>query len=307
MVARDLLGNTPFFLGLSDEPIPGYVIFDFTPETAGNLTEASLNDFSFRAELDWRPTDTTLIYGSISQGTKAPGFNFAIDGTGILGASQIEQIPFDEESLTAYELGMKTELFDGKATFNGALFYYDYEDFQAFSFDQLTNVVTNKDAEVRGIEAELLARPIDGLDIRLGATWLDTEVKDIVAASFFTGEEVVRDREMVAAPDVEVTGLIRYSWPVASGRLSVQSDFRLVGDQFFDINNNPTTHEDSYFVAGASVGYEMADGRYTIVAWVKNLTDEEYRTYAIPVTSLGFTQNMIGQPRWWGVTFRANW
>ena len=51
----------------------------------------------------------------------------------------------------------------------------------------------------------------------------------------------------------------------------------------------------------------MADGRYTIVAWVKNFTDKAYRTYAIPVTSLGFTQNMIGQPRWFGVTFRANW
>jgi iron complex outermembrane recepter protein len=307
MVARDLLGNTPLFLGLSDVPIPGFTVFEFTPESAGDLTEASLDDFNFRAELDWRPTDTTLIYGSIAQGTKAPGFNFAIDGTGILGSSQIEQIPFDEEVLTSYELGLKSEIFGGKAIFNSAVFYYDYEDFQAFSFDQLTNVVTNKDAEVQGVEVELITRPIDGLDIRLGATWLDTEVKDIVAASFFTGEEVVRDREMVAAPDVEVTGMIRYSWNAGPGRIALQSDFRFVGDQFFDINNNPTTAEDSYLVANASVGYEMADGRYSVVAWAKNFTDEEYRTYAIPVTSLGFTQNMIGQPRWYGVTFRANW
>lgn len=307
MVARDLLGNTPLILGLSDEPIPGYVVFDFTPESAGNLTKASLNDFNFRGELDWRPTDTAMIYGSISQGTKAPGFNFAIDGTGILGSSQIEQIPFDEETLTAYELGLKSELFNGKATFNSAVFYYDYKGFQAFSFDQLTSVVTNKDAEVKGVEAELVVRPLDGLDIRLGATWLDTEVKDIVAASVFTGEQVVRNREMVAAPEFEITGMIRYSWPVASGQLSVQSDFRMVGDQFFDINNNPATHESSYFVPNASLEYEMADSRYSITAWVKNFTDEEYRTYAIPVTSLGFTQNMIGQPRWWGLTFRANW
>ena len=307
MVARDLLGNTPLFLGLSDVPIPGFTVFEFTPETAGKLTEASLDDFNFRAELDWRPTDTALVYGSIAQGTKAPGFNFAIDGTGILGSSQIEQIPFDEEVLTSYELGLKSEIFGGKAIFNGAVFYYEYEDFQAFSFDQLTNVVTNKDAEVKGVEAELIARPIDGMDIRLGATWLDTEVKDIVAASFFTGEEVVRDREMVAAPDMEVTGMIRYSWNAGPGRIALQSDFRFVGDQFFDINNNPITAEDSYSVANASVGYERADGRYSIVAWVKNFTDEEYRTYAIPVTSLGFTQNMIGQPRWYGVTFRATW
>jgi iron complex outermembrane receptor protein len=112
---------------------------------------------------------------------------------------------------------------------------------------------------------------------------------------------------MVAAPDFEVMGMIRYSWPVGPGLLALQSDFRWVRAQYFDINNNPSTAEDSYLVPNASVSYEMADGRYTIIGWVKNFTDEEYRTYAIPVTSLGFTQNMIGLPRWFGVTFRMNW
>ena len=49
------------------------------------------------------------------------------------------------------------------------------------------------------------------------------------------------------------------------------------------------------------------DGRYELIGWVNNLTDEDYRTYVIPVTSLGFTQNMIAPPRWYGVTLRINW
>lgn len=307
LLATDDLGNTPLFLGLSMVPIPGFVVFDFTNATVGNLTEAEMDDFNFRVELDWRAADNVLAYGSIAQGTKAPGFNFAIDGTGILGSSTPAQIPFDEEQLTAFELGVKTELFDNTTNLNAAVFYYDYEDFQAFSFEGLTSVVSNKDAEVIGIEAELQSRPIEALDIRLGFSWLDTEVEGITSASFFTGTTVSRDREMVLAPEFEVNGLARYSWTIGPGELSLQGDLRFVGDQFFDIANNPIAAEDSYVVANASIGYRSSDGRYELVGFVNNFTDEEYRTYAIPVTSLGFTQNMIGRPRWFGATFRVNW
>jgi iron complex outermembrane receptor protein len=100
---------------------------------------------------------------------------------------------------------------------------------------------------------------------------------------------------------------VRYTWPTDIGDLYVQGDFSVTGDQYFDIANNPITDEDSYALYNASVGWAADDGRYQLVAWIKNLSDEEYRTYAIPVTSLGFTQNMYGKPRWYGVTFTMNW
>ena len=307
MVARDLLGNTPVFLGISPDPIPGFPVFVFTEETAGDLTKHDVDDFNYRLALEWRVTESALLYASTARGTKAPGFNFAIDGTGILGNSTIEQIPFDEETLTAYEVGLKTELFNGTTRFNSAAFYYDYDDFQAFSFEGITNVVSNKPAKITGLEVEISTRPTENLELTLGAAWLDGEVDDIVSSSFFTGETVSRTREMVLAPSYELNGVARYTWPTNLGNISLQGDFSWVDDQFFDIANNPITHEDDYAVFNASLGFATSDGRYEIEGWVKNLTDEEYRTYAIPVTSLGFTQNMYGKPRWYGVTFTMNW
>jgi iron complex outermembrane receptor protein len=102
-----------------------------------------------------------------------------------------------------------------------------------------------------------------------------------------------------------VSGIARYTWPTSIGRFSIQGDFSWTDDQFFDIANNPITHEDAYAVYNASVGYATTDGRYEVTAWIKNIADEEYRTYAIPVTSLGFAQNMYGKPRWYGVTLSA--
>jgi iron complex outermembrane receptor protein len=305
MVARDLLGNTPVFLGISPVPIPGYPVFVFNEETAGNLTEHDIDDFNYRVSLEWRATDDVLAYVSTARGTKAPGFNFAIDGTGILGSSTIEQIPFDEETLTSYEIGLKTELFGGTTRFNAAAFYYDYEDYQAFSFEGITNVVSNKPAEIKGLELEIQSRPIENLQLTLAASWLDAEVEGIVSSSFFTGDTVTRTRDMVLAPGSEVSGIARYTWPTSIGRFSIQGDFSWTDDQFFDIANNPITHEDAYAVYNASVGYATTDERYEVTAWIKNIADEEYRTYAIPVTSLGFSQNMYGKPRWYGVTLSA--
>jgi iron complex outermembrane receptor protein len=305
MVARDLLGNTPVFLGISPDPIPGYPVFVFNEETAGGLTEHDIDDFNYRVSLEWRATDEVLAYLSTARGTKAPGFNFAIDGTGILGNSTVEQIPFDEETLTSYEIGLKTELFGGTTRFNAAAFYYDYEDYQAFSFEGITNVVSNKPAEIKGLELEFQSRPIENLQLTLAASWLDAEVEGIVSSSFFTGDTVTRTRDMVLAPGSEVSGIARYTWPSSIGRFSIQGDFSWTDEQFFDIANNPITHEDAYAVYNASVGYATSDERYEVTAWIKNIADEEYRTYAIPVTSLGFSQNMYGKPRWYGVTLSA--
>ena len=64
MVARDLLGNTPVFLGISPDPIPGFPVFVFTKETAGDLSEHDIDGFDYRLALEWRASDSTLLYAS---------------------------------------------------------------------------------------------------------------------------------------------------------------------------------------------------------------------------------------------------
>ncbi|MBI1732781.1 MAG: TonB-dependent receptor [Gammaproteobacteria bacterium] len=307
MIARDDLGNTPFFLGLTPAPVPGFVIFDFTEATVGDLTKQDGDNVSFRFELDWRPVDDWLVYGSVARGVKGFGFNFAIDGTGILGSSTAAQIPFDEEKLMAYELGFKSTLLDGRARLNTSLYYYDYSDFQAFSFEVLTNVVSNKDAEVMGFEAELITNPWEGWEFSFGLNVQDAEVKDVTSANFFTGDPVTRDRDMVLTPDFTFNGLGRYGWAMFGGSMALQLDFRIVGDQYFDIANNPITKEDTYVVGNGRLSWTDASDTWQVALWVKNIGDNGYRTYAIPVTSLGFMQQMIGQPRWVGGTVSYRW
>lgn len=272
-------------------------VFDFTKATVGGLTKHDTDNVSFRAELDWRPSDDWLWYGSIARGIKGAGFNIDIG----IDPRTPADIPFNEEKLLAYELGFKSTLLDGSTRFNAAVFYYDYEDYQAFSFEGLSNVVSNKDATIYGLDAELVSNPAEGWEISLGLSLLDTEVENIN-----TGVSII-DREIPLSPDVTFNGLARYEWSAMNGTMGIQLDVQHVGDQFFDILNTTIATEDAYTLTNLRATYTTGSERSQFSLWVKNIGDEEYRTYAIPVPGLGFNQSMVGRPRWIGASFTRSW
>lgn len=271
--------------------------FEFSQATAGDLTKHDDGYISYRLELNWTPNEDILWFGSISRGVKGAGFNIDIG----IDPRTVEDIPFDEEKLLAYEVGFKSTLFDGNTRFNASIFYYDYQDYQAFSFEGLSNVVSNKDATIYGLDAELVTNPWEGWEFNFGLSLLDTEVEDIN-----TGVSVI-DREMTMAPNITFNALARYEWSVMGGMMSIQGDLQHVGEQTFDILNTTLGAEDAYTVGNLRATYVTASGQASFSLWVKNVTDEEYRIYAIQVPGLGFSQSMIGLPRWAGVTASYNW
>ena len=141
---------------------------------------------SFNARLNWTPNDDLLVYGGVSRGHKAGTFNLGFTAR----AGNIPGIPVKSEQLTSYEGGFKADFMDGATRLNGAVFYYDYEDSQAFQFDgiTLTSQAFNSDADVLGMELELAATPMDGLDLFATLTYLDATLKDVV----FSGSVIYR-------------------------------------------------------------------------------------------------------------------
>lgn len=271
--------------------------FEFSKATAGDLTKHDEDYVSYRLELNYRPNADLLWFASAASGVKGPGFNIDIG----IDPRTVEEIPFDEENLLAYEIGFKATFLDGAVRFNSSVFYYDYEDYQAFSFEGLSNVVSNKDATIYGLDAEVIASPWEGWDFNLGLSILDTEVEDIN-----TGVSVI-DRELALSPDTTFNALARYEWSALGGTMSAQGDLQYVDEQFFDITNTTLGTEDSYTIGNLRATYVTGSGQSSVSVWVKNVTDEEYRIYAIQVPGLGFSQSMVGQPRWAGVTLSHSW
>ncbi len=287
---------------------PGGPAFGF-PLITGNPNDAEIDEdlIAAKLSLEWTPTDDLLWYVSYNRGIKAGGFNAPIDATDFYaGLRAPSEMKFDEEILNAYETGFKWTFADGLARLNGAAYYYDYQDYQAFALDSLTTVVFNTDAESIGLELELQASPMDGLDIMLGVAVIDNNVEDAFTRP--DGRDI--DRDAVLTPDLNFNGMVRYEWPMAGGYLAAQFDFNYMGDHFFQLKNSPVGEEDAYMISNASLTYTTESRRWSITAYVNNLTDEDHRLMvfdlaADPATGgWGMYENFAGPPRWWGISAR---
>lgn len=277
--------------GLVQGPVqPSPTVTDLSPLSLDRTDD----DFTGKLQLDFQANDDLLIYGGINRGMKAGGFLGSIDG----GAT-LPELSFDQEILTSFEAGIKSTLADGRLRLNAAAFVYDYEDYQAFVFQGITSVIVNQDAEVTGAEVELIAQPGEGWDIALGLSVMDATVEDVDI-----GGGVIRDQQMVLAPDFTGNLLIRKAWDFGQGSLAAQLDGFYSDKQQFNTINSEAAANESYTVWNARVTYQAAEN-WEVYGFIDNLTDEEYWTYGFDLALFfGSAIQAIGQPRWAGAGFR---
>jgi len=202
--------------------------------------------------------------------------------------------------LHAYELGAKLTFPEAALQVNAATFYYDYDDYQALSFQNLGQFFVNRPGDIMGAELEVRANPVAGLDIVAGVSLLDTEVKDVQRGVLVS---TVKDREMGEAPDMTWNLVVRYEHQIPSGYLSYQVDGNYVDERYADILNQTAATLDSYTVWGANLTYTSSSEAFFARLWAKNLTDEEVATYRIEITDiLNYGQDNFMEPRTYGLT-----
>ncbi|RRQ95510.1 TonB-dependent receptor, partial [Enterococcus faecalis] len=134
------------------------------------------DNVSWRLGANYKFDSGTLVYVSASQGYKAGVFGNAA------ATAQSQFQPAKQERLRAYEFGFKAPLLNRRAQFNAAAFYYDYANKQVRAktsdpvFGLLENILNVPKSKVLGVEAELQLYPVDGLNISLSGSYLDSKV-----------------------------------------------------------------------------------------------------------------------------------
>ena len=289
------------FCGSPDDPV-GFV----TPVPASN----SWDNTSFKASLEYSLADDKLIYGLISQGYKTGGFQ--PEAANPLDAT----VPFDEETVTNYELGFKGD-FGDRFRLNATAFFADYEDLQLFLFENsptgdFTQVVRNAaNAEISGLEGEFIWQPTDQLRFSGSFAFIDSELVDAF---------LDRDEDPNTPPDdfsgtrpdntPEWTGtfVASYDIPLQSGAvISLRGDWRGSSDVFDDIGENPDRRHFSYNLFGARATYYSAEGNWSLALWGRNLGEEDYTVNVGPAQpNLNQLNFMYGMPRMYGATFTYN-
>lgn len=280
----------------------------------------SASDVSGKLALDWTPNDNTLVYASVSKGFKSGGF----DGSVVLNIDST--LPYKEETVWAYEIGFKSTSSDNKFQLNGAAFYYDYDDMQVSKVVQtglgFDSVRSNADkTRIYGAELEMWWKPSAGLDIKAGASYINSEITlwtdDLSSCGTLPGggvdptcpilvEKLDREgNEVPDAPNLTFNGLVRYQWGLSNGMgLISLVDFNYTDKMFKDVSNELVT--DSYLLVNARLTLKSSEDTWSASLWVKNIGNKHYIDHLFsPAADVRW--NWYGMPRTYGINVKYHW
>ncbi len=264
-------------------PVPGFYQPLFTTKDSATL-------WMGKAQINYKPNDDLLLYAGVSRGVKAGSFNSV--------PLPESEIPYKPEELIAYEAGLKSTLFDGRARFNGSLFYYDYTNYQATRWVEIANVIINADAEFWGGEAEFAASLTDDLETMLNVGYQKNKVKDVPVGG------VLKNVETTYAPNWTVSAMFRYTVPqqIAGGSTALQVDGEWHSKSWGNLNNFDADRIDDYTVVNGRVSWESEDRKFALAVFAKNIFQKTYEIIRYD-TSILFGGNLSakGKPRWIGV------
>jgi len=278
------------FEGSAGGPLAGF--------GSGITGEADTDNITWTTKVDYSLTDDILIYASYSTGFKSPGFS--PDCFSPVACF----LAVEEEELDSIEGGIRTQFWDGRATFNATYFYNDYQNLQisgTLPSGGFTRINAGE-ARIQGVEVEGRIEPVDGLTIYGNASWLDGEYQSLnfAQAGLLSGsttttpglacgaigpapgttafEQAIIDcalgLDLKNAP--EFKGLIGFNYdvPVGNGDVFFGGDAAYEQDTFGLVANVPGTQQEPGLRLDARIGYRT--DRWRVTVWGKNLTDREY-------------------------------
>ena len=279
----------------------GVLIANLIPGSTTDLNATAnrgftTNNVSPKIGLDFKPSADTLLYATYSRGYRGGSFN-----------AQAYFLPEElsttkSETVTDYEIGSKTTLFDHRLELDSAAFYYDYQNQQFIDVDPNTGaqpLVNLPKSRIFGAELEIAARPVRNVRVTGGIALLNTKVQE----GTLDGQSIVGN-SIVNAP--KYSGTLAVDWDVIQanwGSVATRVDSSYTARQFFDLENRPTAAQGGYGLINARLGWKTESGKAGVDLWVRNIANTFYTTDKIDLLSgFGFIYNRVGDPRTFGAT-----
>lgn len=273
----------------------------FTPFFPAGTAEQSFDNVSIKGVIDYTFADGTLIYGSYSEGFKSGGFNTRY----LVPVPSV--VAFDPELLTTYEAGLKFEGLDRTLRANAAVFFSEYEDIQLVVYESGAPITQNAgSADIWGFELELSALPLDSLELGFSAGYTNAEYQSVTPLNpAVSADQQVRiDNDLPNTPEWSLNGYAAHTLEIGnSGEIHSRVDWAYSSRIENDAVNSIFLSQPNYHLVDASIGYH-ADAGWSIIGWVKNLTDERYIVSGDSNFGIGFHEANFNEPREWGVTIR---
>ena len=265
---------------------------------------------TWRVGGDYRFNENVYAFATVSTGFKSGAFPEQ-PSTAVLA-----RLPTAPEKVTNYEGGLKTDWFGRRLRLNVTLFEAKYSDLQTIQIipdltqgPAATRVAVNSaDATTRGVETEAIVAPVRWFDATVRYSYLDAHYDRFIQTSSIRadGTPVESDRsgnQLTRTPEHALIAEVGFTSPIWSWgwfRLQASADYQ--SQIFDDAVNDRQEYRRPRTLYDASLTFHPNEQAY-VRAWVKNLTDVEYRTWQVDQANGMFVQ--YGPPRQVGITLGA--
>ncbi|BAI98918.1 MULTISPECIES: TonB-dependent receptor [Sphingobium] len=264
------------------------------------------DDLSPSATISYEVVPDANVYARFSRGFKSAAYNVDL-------ASSLGGLTASPEKATSYEVGLKMLTLDRRMRLNLAAFHTDYDRLQVSQVLGSGLALTNAGrAQVEGVEGELSLQLTSRLQLEGNAAILDAHYKRFdncgvpasVIPSVGSPSTDCTGNDLVLAPHFTGYGAVSYEVPVRIGTIFVRADVDHRSTVYFEPTNSDA------FKAGprtlVNLRFGLRRGQWDIAAWVQNLTDRIYKTYADDRSGLGvYRTAAYGPPRTYGVSLSA--
>jgi iron complex outermembrane receptor protein len=250
------------------------------------------------------------VYARAATGFRAPSIAAA--------SASVPVTVADAETVTSFEVGLKSDLFERRARANFSLYDFEVKNQQLTVVggnSNVTKLINAAKTKAQGAEFDFEGIVSPSLRVTGGASYNFTEIRDpslsvnkcaqctVTDPINSSGRVVINGNPLPQAPKWTFNATARYGIPVADGEFFVYTDWSYrTKINFFlyeavEFTGKPLTE------GGLRVGYNWAGGKYEVAAFGRNILDQRRITGAIDFNNLtGFTN----EPRTWGVQFKGN-
>lgn len=237
------------------------------------------DDLIFRFTASYTTPDENLAYFTWSEGFRPGGWNRGGGAPSNNPTFPTVPVTYDTDEVTNWEIGYKAVLMDGAMSFNAAAYFVEWEGMQVARFDPvnvsiLTFIDNSADAEILGMEANVVWALTDGLTLYGAFSYNDTELKS-------TNSQVIElvpvGSTLALAPKYQVTARARYEWTWQEYDLFAQLGIQHSDDANSSIVVADRRAQDDYATVDFQLGARWQD--FGLSLFVENVTDQRAQLF----------------------------
>jgi len=262
--------------------------------TPGDFTYAdgkTWSSFSPKFAVSYQFTPAAFGYASVSEGFDAGGFNNR-------ASSLATALPYNQENVTTYEIGLKTDWLEHRLRLNGTVFYNAYTGLQETASVPNGSILVSaranaNRAHTEGAEFESVATPVDGLTLNGNVSYLETRFDSFpnagaLGTALSSPLISATGNQLPISPHWQLFAAFNYRLPLdLPGDLRIGADITYETSYFSDVLNQPRGEVSDQGFVDAFASYTPADSHWQFSLTGHNLANRiAYQTLSYSTPNL---------------------